>query len=320
MLQHLIILLDDTATSFCHYNIPINKGKRPIDVDVLKEGIKYGMMENLMIHFVYPKDNLPLEYAKIINSIDHIDIKPYIEGKKNEADVVVFNDLITHIQENDSYKTAVIRLKKTDFFTFPSYLVRDMFKNVQKFNFIITDMESSGESEFNQYRNKLHYLSELIEKEYINGRSPQCNLLTDRMLLKSMNNCGAGDTTITLAPNGRFYICPAFYYDDMDDFVGDLKTGVNIINKQLYKLEYAPICCHCDAYQCRRCVWLNRKMTLEINTPSHEQCVAAHIERNASRTLMQKIRQHGEFLPDKEIKEINYLDPFENKEQWQQGN
>ena len=58
-------------------------------------------------------------------------------------------------------------------------------------------------------------------------------------------------------------------------------------------------------------------MTLEVNTPSHEQCVLAHMERNASRELLQNIRKHGTFLPEqKEIKEIDYLDPFDKKDTW----
>lgn len=52
-------------------------------------------------------------------------------------------------------------------------------------------------------------------------------------------------------------------------------------------------------------------MTYEVNTPSHEQCVISHLERNASRLLLSNIRKHGTFLPNKEIKEIKYLDPFE---------
>ena len=156
---------------------------------------------------------------------------------------------------------------------------------------------------------------------YVNGKSPQLNLLTDRMMLKEMNNCGAGDTNITLAPNGKFYICPAFYYENEEDFVGDLKNGLNIKNKQLYMLKYAPVCRHCDAYQCKRCVWLNRKTTLEVNTPSHEQCMVAHLERNASRELMNSLCKHGNFpLLQEEIKKIDYLDPFDNREKWQQEN
>ena len=114
-----------------------------------------------------------------------------------------------------------------------------------------------------------------------------------------MNNCNAGWESITLAPDGKFYICPAFYQDNLGD-VGDLKNGINIPNPQLYRLDHAPICSHCDAYQCRRCIWLNLKTTLEVNTPSHEQCVVSHLERNASRII------NSENIP-----EINYLDPFD---------
>ena len=38
----------------------------------------------------------------------------------------------------------------------------------------------------------------------------QFNLLTDRMMLKEMNNCNAGYESITLAPDGNLYICLSF--------------------------------------------------------------------------------------------------------------
>ena len=144
-------------------------------------------------------------------------------------------------------------------------------------------------------------------------------------MLEKMNNCNAGSENITLAPDGKFYICPAFYLaDENEDFglgktkfsIGDLVNGLDIKNSQLYKLSYAPICRNCDAFQCKRCVWLNRKTTYEINTPSHEQCVVAHLERNASRVLLNNIRKYGEYLPHIEIKEIKYLDPFDIRKQW----
>lgn len=48
-----------------------------------------------------------------------------------------------------------------------------------------------------------------------------------------------------------------------------------------------------------------------MNTPSHEQCVMGHLERNASRNLLQNIRKYGTFLSGRDIREINYLDPFD---------
>ena len=55
-----------------------------------------------------------------------------------------------------------------------------------------------------------------------------------------------------------------------------------------------------------------------MNTPSHEQCVIAHIERNTSRELLNSIRKHdNNFSVKEEIKEIDYLDPFEKINEWQ---
>ena len=99
MLQYLIILLDDRSTSFCHYEIPNDRNKKLIDLDDLKQGIKYAMMENLMIQFVYPDFELPKQYTEVINSIDHIDIKPFVDSKEVDSDVIVFNGLHPNLLE-----------------------------------------------------------------------------------------------------------------------------------------------------------------------------------------------------------------------------
>ena len=308
MLQYLIILLDDTSTSFCHYEN--NKKKRHlIPIEILRQGIRFGMMENLMIQFVYPDYDLPKDYQEVIESIDHSKIKPNKEG----ADVWV-----TYKVENiNSDIPVVLRINKENLFAH-ELQISEALGMVARLNIVLTDVESFTEEDFAHYKSLLGKLSASLEKLYGDEKKPQLNLLTDRMMLKQMNNCGAGDTTITLAPNGKFYICPAFYYENETDCVGDLENGLEIKNKQLYKLDHAPICRHCDAWQCKRCIWLNRKTTLEVNTPSHEQCVLAHLERNASRKLLNNIRRHGTFLPEQEeIKEIDYLDPFDNRDEWQ---
>ena len=319
MLQYLIILLDDTSTSFCHYDIPNATNKRLIDLDDLKQGIKYAMMENLMIQFIYPDFKLPKQYTEVINSIDHIDIRPFTEKLEEKADVVVFNGLPLNILE-ESYPTSIFRVSLQEFFDFPPYLVKQICHSIKRTNIVISNIDPILSWDIDRYKSKLYELSDLIEQEYVNDNICQWNILTDRISLLEMNNCNAGDTTITLAPNGRFYICPAFYYEDMEDSIGDVYKGLDIPNQHLYKIQFAPICRHCDAYQCKRCVWLNRRMTLEVNTPSHEQCVAAHLERNASMLFLHNLRKYGEFMPDKEIREIDYLDPFNNKDKWQQEN
>ena len=177
-------------------------------------------------------------------------------------------------------------------------------------------MEKISNNKFDEYKSILVKLGEKVQADILDNSSMELNLLTDRLALSSMNNCNAGDEVITLMPNGKFYPCAGFYYDNSNEDFGDLMRGVEIKNKKLFKLEYAPICRHCDAYQCKRCTWLNRKTTLEVNTPSHEQCVYAHLERNASRELLINIRKYVEFLPDINIEDITYLDPFDKRLEW----
>ena len=313
MLQYLVILLDDTSTSYCHYSVN-KKEHKLISLNHLRQGIRFGMVENLMIQFVYPDYPLPQEYLEVIDTIDHSNIKP-MAALDNDTDIVTIDGWS---YDASKLKDAVVVLRTCWKQLNENHgKLKDLLTVVQRLNVVITDVESMSDSDREQYKNVLASLGKEVEQLYVDGKSPQLNLLTDRMMLTAMNNCNAGDTTITLAPNGKFYTCPAFYYEDESDTVGDLDSGLDIKNKQLYKLNYAPICRKCDAWQCRRCIWLNRKTTLEVNTPSHEQCVAAHLERNASRKLMLSLRSKGTFLPDKEeIKELTYLDPFEIATRW----
>ncbi len=333
MLQYLITLLDDTSTSFCHYDNNNLKSKL-ISLEDLKAGIFYAMKENLMIQFVYPDYELPQEYKDVINTIDHsVIVSSLCEDPelKDNADVVVMHDW-TAIERMkfDTDISYVLRTTKSDLFDRYHFLIPVIGK-VSRLNIIITDVEGFKDDDFEIYKNVLSSLSTEIEKLYVEGKSPQLNLLTDRMMLDKMNNCNAGWENITLAPDGKFYVCPAFYHAQQADgsetslsevcekgfSIGDLKSGLDVKNPQLYRLDHAKLCRNCDAYQCKRCIWLNRKTTCEVNTPSHEQCVVAHLERNASRVLLNNIRKHGSFLPEKEsINAIDYLDPFEKRDEW----
>lgn len=325
MIQYIVILLDDTSTSFCHYA----NGKtvrRLMPLQTLKDGIRYAMKENLNIQFVYPDYALPEKYLEAIDEIDHTDIRPStiacdtlgVEGDgAHSPSVVVFNSLAEAtgyvFRDGTAY---VVRTDKASLFG--GYDVfADMLGKVARLNVVTTDVDTFTGDDFTVFRQLLARLAERVEQLYVSGKAPQFNILTDRMMLDKMNNCGAGDTTITLAPDGRFYVCPAFYQSAGGYAVGDLEHGLDIKNRQLYRLDHAPICRHCDAWQCRRCVWINRRTTLEVNTPGHEQCVVAHLERNASGRLLAAIRKHGDFLPDKaDIKENTCLDPFEERDSW----
>ena len=345
MLQYLVILLDDTSVAYCHADNPL-KERNLIPLETLKKAILFGMKQNLMIQYVFPDYALPKEYAEVIESIDNVKIYPVgckpVTGieDESEANVIVANNVDFFVPKKDvaaisetemtTMKLAtVVRLPFSEMLKQKDEIAK-LFASGARINLCITDVEQFTDEQIEAYKQVLKEWNAALLDLYKQGQSPQFNLLTDRMMLEKMHNCEAGVNNITLAPNGKFYLCPAFYYDEQtkvdnqlnhhqptsDNAVGDLEKGLDIPNPQLLKLDHAPLCRNCDAYQCRRCLWLNRKLTWDLNTPSHQQCVMAHIERNASHYLLNDIRKIGEFMPQIDIKEINYLDPFEVRKEF----
>lgn len=313
-LQYLVILLDDTSVAYCHANNPLTEPKL-IPLDTLRKAILFGMKQNLMIQFVYPNYELPVEYHKVIESIDHIKIGREVLVYDSVPQVAYTNNLVLRLTINEFIT------KQND--------IASLLQQAKRINICLTDTENFQEEQMEEYKNALATLNAVLLNLYKQVKSPQLNILTDRMQLTEMHNCGAGISNITIAPNGKFYLCPAFYYDeqmgisnrmnhktkDASRSVGDLDNGIDIPNKQLLQLDHAPLCRICDAYHCKRCIWLNQKMTWDNNTPSRQQCVLAHLERNAARDLQLALKEVG-YLIKNEIKEITYLDPFDIKEEY----
>lgn len=304
MLRYLIVLLDDNAVSYCVYSPQKDSGKQ-ITPNVLRQAIVWAMKENLSLHFVYSKDCVSPEIASLITSVEHTDIGP------SDADIVVIENWNDITAKNNARNGTFIIHTKLEDILIQREQISSILKLVDRINIMITDIEFFPDSCIGRYRDFLMELIPTIVDEYKVGHQVQLNLLTDRLMLKKMNNCNAGYETITLAPDGNLYVCPAFYINN-EESIGDIYNGIKTKNPQLYKLEYAPICRTCDSFQCKRCIWLNKKLCHEVNTPSHQQCVLSHIERNASRKLLEEFRKiDNSCMSEIDIPEVEYLDPFD---------
>lgn len=309
MLKYLVILMDDISTSYCHYNVG-NREKNLIPLNILKDGILFAMKNDLKIQYILPEYTLPKDYIVAMESMFHDKIGPV--GQELPLSAIIIEGLQSiNIDILENSKQYVIRTTVDSFFE--NYIViKNLFLRGISTNLVFVDVESLTEEKITTYRTILSELVDIVETSILNGQNINTNLITDRIALDNMNNCGAGDTSITLAPNGKFYPCPAFYYDDNQCYIiGDIGNGLEIKNYTLYKLEYAPLCKRCDAYQCKRCVWLNKKLTCEINTPSRQQCVMSHLEREAGADLLDRFHKHN-ILLNKTIEKIDYIDPFDN--------
>jgi CXXX repeat peptide maturase len=258
---------------------------------------------------------LPPEYEQTIETVEHIKLMPQGNGNIYEDAVLIIDteknpQHFTALEDND-FKNVILRIGKDNIKSL-SVIVKQLLGKFQRLNVILKDVDKYEASSTTIYKGQLEEIRELIEKEYQKGNYIEVNVVTDRIFLTNMNNCNAGIEHVTIAPNGKFYLCPAFYYDNEDNNIGDLQAGIMIGNSQLLELEYAPICRNCDAYHCKRCVFLNNKTTSEINTPSWQQCTLAHLERNVSGEFRKNIGADLN-ITDRlaPIPEIDYLDPFD---------
>lgn len=317
MLKYIVIPLAKNAVSYCHYN-KIGEGTNIISEDVLQKAIRYAMLENLHATFVFPNQSIPENYLAIIDTISHTKIAPINSPLASMANIIVVEGIVgLDYNKINNNQIVVLRISCNEIDCI-NQLYNKLRGKVSRINIIVTDIDKSNKKVWNEYKSILDGLQLKVSEELQENNHTQINILSDRLYLTGMNNCNAGYESMTLMPNGRFYPCPGFYYDNPDEDFGNIEQGVSVRNQQLYKLDHAPICSHCDAYQCRRCVWLNRRTTLEVNTPSKEQCVWSHIERNASGNILSSIRKNmGEMvLQNISIPEVKYLDPFDNRDEW----
>ena len=311
--EYAVILLDDSAPSFCYYSVE-NREKETMTEETLSRAIAFFMKEEYYATVVYGKEPPNDACMALLAEFPHTRIIPLpLAANTNSLDIytVDFEDFESTLTELSPNKNLnfILRMNMGDVLLLAD-LLEHFCDRFIRLNVIFRDLPYADEPLLNKFRLDLSYMSCLLLRMFTNEIYFELNIATDRMTLCEMNNCNAGVTHVTLAPNGNFYICPGFYYENCSP-VGSLEKGISIGNRHLFEYLHAPICNKCDCYQCKRCVYLNRRLTLEVNTPSHAQCVASHHERNMSGFLLEKFQKRGLMINLPRIEPLFYLDPIE---------
>lgn len=181
----------------------------------------------------------------------------------------------------------------------------------RRVNLVLEDIQHWSVRETESYSRQLGKLLPFIAETYEKGEPLELSVLSDIWELNAMRNCDAGQGSFALAPNGRIYLCPGFYFESEEAYAGTLEQGIHLRNPQLLELCNAPICSSCDVYSCKRCKHLNLKLTGEINTPSKIQCLISHIERNKSMELQKLLTKNSQIRFDNLLQAIDYMDPLD---------
>lgn len=299
--KYLQFITSDKIVPHCNYRSN-STSDIVMDQAIIENGIFFANENGFIPVFLGKAENYIDENISIISS----------KATNIPEDAIVVCDNSSDVPDNFS-GNCILLVSKNNISNI-SFMTKNLFSKLDRINLVLNDIDSWNEYDLDNYKGQLNIVKDQILQSYSINQPIELNVLTDILNLSSNYDCDAGQFTFSLAPNGKFYICPAFYFNNPDDSIGDLESGIQIKNKQLLNKNNADICNECDAKHCTRCKYLNKKLTGEINTPSRIQCVVSHIERNMSRELQQELAaknisnavQNEDILP-----EINYIDPFE---------
>jgi len=312
MLTHLLVLVDGSAPSFCHYDHD-RRETELMPLATLEKAVAFAASRRLALTVLLGREELPPEYRAVLARADYAAIVP-----AGLADRYPNAILVLDAEDPGSFPDEAAGAKRQFILRLPrrrlaamAVLVHSCLERAARLDLYLGDIDRYTAADIEEYGRQLDLAATYVTEVYRQGSLPEVNIFSDRMLLSAMNNCDAGTVHLTVAPNGNLYICPGFYHDDESNTAGSLEEGVTLANSRLLMLANAPVCSCCDAYHCKRCVYLNNKLTLEWNTPSREQCVLAHLERNAARLIQERLGSIPPFSQLRAIPAVDYLDPFD---------
>lgn len=318
-IETLQVMLESSCVLPCtkpigSFNQPTPTAKIP--AKLLEEAAGFARDRQLRLLLLSgPETAFASEYLEAVRDSDAVWLVPWGSPIPPDTEAVYVANLDELETECNATPLVTVRYDWRNLPQLIRHVRRLVAHGVTRVSLVMTDIDALEEGALGDLESQLKELADGCVELYKRGSIVEVDILTDRLLLKEMRNCGAGEKHLTLSPAGEVWACPMFFLKNAADFCyGCFSAQFRLPRKNLELLGFnrAPICQACDAYQCRRCVYLNWEMTKEACVPPRIQCLAANTMRNVSRHLYQRLKEEELFRADLEpIPELKFLDPFD---------
>ena len=287
----LYILVNSTTIPFCNYQnkfTSVSHCDENIDTDILEKAMAFCDKNNYNPIFI---GNVPQRYKK----------KGYVITDNLQDDLSGFSTcfIIDHKKiDNAQYIKAENVILSEKMSTIVN-IVEDVKKliinrNIFNISLYIQDLSEISNEDLDKYEVALQSLADILAEEWGNGRRIEMNVLSHILHTDHHKECKAGTYSLALGPDGKFYPCPAFYYDNNNDWsIGNIDGEINNKYYHLCDSKKSKLCSKCDAYHCNACKFLSKKMTNEFCVPPEQVCLKGNIEREASRYFCELLKKKG---------------------------
>lgn len=287
--RFLYIMLSDSSIDYCT-KMKQKRSGHILSFESFKRGLRFARENAYMPIILYADEELDIKFEKELENYEFLRIKQVSlsqPGDNNNSIIVLDKKDIDGLESDIKFKQVILHIRKTDIQILES-LCAKLFEHARKINVVISGWEEMTEDDNGNYQQALEKISKTIVEYAKNNKIAQINVLSDIMITDSKMNCGAGDTSILLAPDGRLYPCPSFYHSKKYKSIGNLDAGITE-DISIYKLRDAPVCSRCDIYNCRMCVYNNIEGTHEYKIPTLEQCRIRNTEKSVSVKLQKQL-------------------------------
>ena len=308
--KYLYIIKNAKNTSICNYSCE-NGVDKNIDSDVLNKARTFCEAHNYIPVYVGFSERVGYGYYQ-----SHYSDLRY----KDEftIDIIYANDMVDIHRETNISSNVIFKTNVSDISMLSEHICQLLEHPIKNISINIQDYNKWTKETLVIYKKELEKIAQLIINCWSQNRFVHIDRLTHSLLLKQSGQCMAGRNTYTMFPNGKIYLCPAFYYlKDNEDFcVGNIDSGIE--NKYKKNLENAKfgVCNTCKALHCQRCIFNNKISTGELSVSAEIQCVISHLELKTTDSIIDRVRELNIDVP-KNIKlipnNLNYFDPLSEK-------
>ena len=305
--KNLYFIMDDNCVEYCNYKSVAEENIMP--EEIIKKGFKFAEENFFTPIILQSKDSKNIKNLSDYSYYEGYEI--YSENnefaKNNQKKFRVFTPENLDNETKELGDTCVLNVEAVDIRNLSKYIN----KLLPKYNRINLNIKyDNRDFDVKAYEEELFKISDVLSTYIIQGKYKSVNRITDDFSNSEMDNCNAGEKNFALAPNGKIYPCPKFYFEDKDSYVGDLDNGINVPDEKIFNLDKAPICQECDMYHCDRCVYLNKKFTYEYNTPAHIECAISIAEKKATYRLYKLVKDIDSKFKDIKVSN-DFTEPME---------
>lgn len=261
--KFLYFVLSDQMAPHCMYT---PHGTNTMSQETFNQALSFAQTNNMLPVFLGDPHDYNPTYAE---RFFHVRIDYDDDGNDSEMErYIPVYEVANVINVKKSHEVCILQVKKEDVNgLFDALTV--LAQKARLINVYPQDIQSWDSITIQEY-------TEVLSK-YYKWRNSQKEMRATLNVFGSSKDsaaCRAGKNDFTVAPNGKLYACPAYYFADKYT-IGDVYSGLCEYDQTVFSSNKSPQCQHCDVTHCIHCHANNLLSTGIPNIPCQKMCTAS---------------------------------------------